>query len=206
MSTIDTSFNYQYPTSYNFSQNQPSNASSPRNSRVEIYFDQSKHLKSNSPISARLRYYNYPKSREVFKNHSEQTSPVSSPRTSMVPQLAGQQKPPQLLRSISMPTMNDTEVRSNHSRKSSILSNCTHVTDGGRDRSDSCVSCQNSIITMNSDEQDRQGNDFCRRHHHRRESVAIKFTNPQIIDQPDIQEAGAGAPDVFESLSNYELK
>lgn len=204
MNTIDTSFSYQYPTSYNYSQNSSLSAS-PRNSRVEIYFDQSKHLKSNSPINARLRYYNYPKSRDIFTNHSEQTSPISSPRASTIQQLAGQQKPPQLLRSVSMPTMNDPD-RSPHSRKSSILSNCTHVTDGVRDRSNSCVSCQNSIITMNSDEQENQGNDFCRRHHHRRESVAIKFTNPQIIDQPEGEQQERNSTDVFESLKNYELK
>lgn len=231
----------------------------PRNSRVEIYFDQSNFTKQNFPINARLMYYKYPQRKESsFHNnfHSEQSSPVCSPRASSIhPSLQqviyttshSNAAIPPLLRSVSLPTIKDptnpqlqqgdsqadsptlnSPIQA-HSRKSSILSNCTH-SSSHRNRSNSCVSCTDSIITINDSDDQNSKEDVCKRHHHRRESIAIKFKNPQIIDdidndnelmvdderdeeqeqdqeedQIDMME-GVEESDVFESLKNYELK
>lgn len=228
MNTIDTSFAYDYDNSNR--ENNMSNSissynssSSPRNSRFEIYFDQY-NKQINSPLNARLMYYKTcPRaSSRVGNFHSEQSSPVSSPRNSTIqpniPQQQQQQNPqiPPLLRSVSLPSMNKQQTNTpseanspiqSHPRKSSVLSNCTHSSSNHRDRSDSCVSCEDSIITINNNSSGGQsGNDedSCRRHHHRRESIAIKFKNPQIID--DEEKGGIPETDVFESLKGYEMK
>jgi len=320
MDTINTSFNYQYPdttttttTTTTNSTNSTNNSfistpSSPRNSRFEIYFDhnnQSKPVKLNSPINARLRCYKYNGTGGTScTTGSTNSSPISSPRTSMIQQFSNypsnripqqqgpssqspQQSHPPLLRSSSLPTTEQSQSQSqpqpqpqpqlqqepNHhptqSRKSSILSNCTHISDSGsKERSNSCVSCRNSIITMNESTSSTSStssnssssssslnegkpkihsatskrnsildqldtgkdlsesvgsygsigsigsigsvgsigseDDRCRRHHHRRESIAIKFENPVVIDQEEgLKNAKS---DVFESLKNYKLK
>ncbi|CCH41951.1 hypothetical protein BN7_1490 [Wickerhamomyces ciferrii] len=206
INTIDTAYPSHITTTIN--QSPSSSSSSPRNSRCEIKFDQESITDSiNSPLNARLMYYNNSKTPQSI-SQSVSTSPRNSMVQSSFNQTNQRPKPPLLLRSTSLPTIqkqnnnnnndhiNDYKIQSPSSRKSSILTNCTHINDdeSNTDQSNSISSCDSNHIH----------NDLCKRHHHRRESIAIKFNDP-IINEP-IEQEHAQNDTLFTQLKNYELK